>query len=174
MQWDDLRVFLAVAQAGSLRRASRALGVGQPTVIRHVRQLEQSLGARLFERTPDGHRLTDAGQAKVMGPGDGSIVVWFSSQIVLARITSPYPYQVPAASYDDAPRRNFVDQLVLDKLESLRLAPSPRSTDGEFLRRLYLGLLGTLPTELEVREFLADPRADKRDRWIDQSSRNQR
>ncbi len=62
MQWDDLRVFLAVAQAGSLRRAARALGFGQPTVIRHLRQLEQSLGTRLFERTPDGHRLTKWGQ----------------------------------------------------------------------------------------------------------------
>ena len=62
MQWDDLRVFLAVAQAGSLRRAARALGFGQPTVIRHLRQLEQSLATRLFERTPDGHRLTKWGQ----------------------------------------------------------------------------------------------------------------
>lgn len=62
MQWDDLRVFLAVAQAGSLRRAARALGLGQPTVMRHVRQLEHNLGSRLFERTPDGHRLTTWGQ----------------------------------------------------------------------------------------------------------------
>jgi DNA-binding transcriptional LysR family regulator len=62
VQWDDLRVFLAVAQAGSLRRAARALGFGQPTVIRHLRELERSLGTRLFERTPDGHRLTENGQ----------------------------------------------------------------------------------------------------------------
>jgi DNA-binding transcriptional LysR family regulator len=62
VQWDDLRVFLAIAQAGSLRRAARVLGFGQPTVIRHLRQLEQSLGSRLFERTPDGHRLTQGGQ----------------------------------------------------------------------------------------------------------------
>jgi DNA-binding transcriptional LysR family regulator len=62
MQWDDLRVFLAVAQAGSLRRAGRALRLGQPTVVRRLRQLEQALGARLFERTPDGHRLTRGGQ----------------------------------------------------------------------------------------------------------------
>ena len=62
MQWDDLRVFLAIAEAGSLRRAARVLGFGQPTVIRHLRQLEQSLGTRLFERTPDGHRLTKGGQ----------------------------------------------------------------------------------------------------------------
>ena len=61
MQWDDVRVFLAVAQAGSLRRAARVLRIGQPTVARRLRQLEKSLGARLFERTPDGHRLTRAG-----------------------------------------------------------------------------------------------------------------
>ena len=62
MQWDDLRVFLAVAQAGSLRRAARALRLGQPTVGRHIRQLEHSVGAPLFERSPDGHRLTREGQ----------------------------------------------------------------------------------------------------------------
>jgi DNA-binding transcriptional LysR family regulator len=62
VQWDDLRVFLAVAQAGSLRRAARALRLGQPTVGRHLRELERSVGARLFERSPDGHRLTREGQ----------------------------------------------------------------------------------------------------------------
>src|SRR5262245_61359949 len=62
MQWDDLKVFLAVAQAGSLRRAARVLRLGQPTVVRRLRQLEQALGARLFERTRDGHRLTRGGQ----------------------------------------------------------------------------------------------------------------
>jgi DNA-binding transcriptional LysR family regulator len=62
VHWDDLRAFLAVAQTGSLRRAARVLRLGQPTVIRHLRRLEQALGARLFERTPDGHRLTRSGQ----------------------------------------------------------------------------------------------------------------
>lgn len=62
MQWDDLRVFLAVAQTGSLRRAARVLSLGQPTIVRHLRRLEQVLDARLFERTPDGHRLTRGGQ----------------------------------------------------------------------------------------------------------------
>ena len=62
MQWDDLRAFLAVAQAGSLRRAARILDLGQPTVIRHLRRLEDTVGTRLFERTKDGHRLTRSGQ----------------------------------------------------------------------------------------------------------------
>lgn len=78
MQWDDLRVFLAVAQNGSLRRAARALGIGQPTVVRHVRQLEHSLGGRLFERTRDGHRLTQAGQGLLpmaQGMADAATVI---------------------------------------------------------------------------------------------------
>jgi DNA-binding transcriptional LysR family regulator len=62
VQWDDLRVFLAVAESGSLRRAAHALRLGQPTVGRHLRQLERSMGAKLFERSPDGHRLTREGQ----------------------------------------------------------------------------------------------------------------
>jgi len=62
MQWDDLRVFLALATGGSLRRAARTLRVGQPTVVRRIRQLERAVGTPLFERRPDGHRLTVSGQ----------------------------------------------------------------------------------------------------------------
>ncbi|HEX9820968.1 MAG TPA: LysR family transcriptional regulator [Methylomirabilota bacterium] len=42
MQWDDVRVFLAVAQTGSLRRAARVPHRGQPTIVRHLRRLEQT------------------------------------------------------------------------------------------------------------------------------------
>ena len=61
MDWDDLRVFLAVAQCGSLRDAAEVLGVTQPTVARRLRSLEVDLGLPLFERSRDGHRLTAAG-----------------------------------------------------------------------------------------------------------------
>jgi DNA-binding transcriptional LysR family regulator len=43
VQGDDLRVFLAVAQGGSLRKAARALRLGQPTIGRHLHQLELSV-----------------------------------------------------------------------------------------------------------------------------------
>ncbi|MEM1382847.1 MAG: LysR family transcriptional regulator [Pseudomonadota bacterium] len=63
MQWSDLRVFLAIAQTGSLRRAADVLGVAQPTVSRRLHTLEQQIGVPLFERARDGHRLTKAGAA---------------------------------------------------------------------------------------------------------------
>lgn len=61
MDWDDLRYFVAVAREGSLAGAARALKVKHSTVQRRVTALEERLGARLFDRTPAGYQLTDAG-----------------------------------------------------------------------------------------------------------------
>ncbi len=61
LNWDDMRVFLAVARDGSLSAAARHLKVTQPTVGRRLTQLEETLSARLFDRLPDGFVLTAAG-----------------------------------------------------------------------------------------------------------------
>lgn len=63
--WDDLRVALAVARAGGLAGAARALGVEHSTVYRRVNELEERLGARLFERDRRGYRATLAGEALI-------------------------------------------------------------------------------------------------------------
>ena len=62
MNWDDMRVFLAVARDGSLSAAARHLKVTQPTVGRRLGQLESDLGTRLFDRLPDGFVPTQAGE----------------------------------------------------------------------------------------------------------------
>lgn len=51
--WDNLRVFLALAEEGSLTAAARKLKVSHPTVSRRVKALEDELGTRLFDRLPD-------------------------------------------------------------------------------------------------------------------------
>lgn len=61
LEWDDLRFFLALAQAGSVRAASAKINVSHSTVARRVEQLEKQLGVALFSRTPDGYRITPAG-----------------------------------------------------------------------------------------------------------------
>lgn len=63
MEWNDLRIFLAVARAGTLGGAAKRLGQTQPTMGRHIRRLEQDLGQTLFQRTSDGFVLTDEGAA---------------------------------------------------------------------------------------------------------------
>lgn len=62
MDWDDLRVFLAVARTESLSGAGKTLRCDAATVGRRVTRLEEALKARLFLRSPQGYQLTDAGQ----------------------------------------------------------------------------------------------------------------
>ncbi len=62
MQWDDLKVFLAVARTESLSGAGRVLKVDPATVGRRVARLEEGLGTPLFAKSPQGYAMTDAGQ----------------------------------------------------------------------------------------------------------------
>jgi len=61
LDWGLCRSFLAVVREGSLSRAAKSLGLTQPTVGRHVEQLEQQLGTRLFVRSQRGLVPTDTG-----------------------------------------------------------------------------------------------------------------
>jgi len=67
MDWDDVRVFLAVAREGSMRAAGRALGLSQPTIARRLAAFEASFGGpALFDRLPEGLRLNAAGERLVL------------------------------------------------------------------------------------------------------------
>ena len=63
IDWDDVRYLLAVARAGSVRAAAQRLRVNHSTVLRRIAQLEERIGAQMFEKLPSGYRLTDAGEA---------------------------------------------------------------------------------------------------------------
>ncbi len=62
LDWDDLRFFLAVARHGNLTAAAKDLCVAQSTVGRRLASLEANLSVRLLHRTPEGYRLTLAGE----------------------------------------------------------------------------------------------------------------
>lgn len=62
MNWDHLRVFLAVARRGQILAAARQLGLNHATVARRLDALEEDLGMPLFERRPSGSTLTEAGE----------------------------------------------------------------------------------------------------------------
>ncbi len=65
MSWEDVRLFLAVAEAGSVSGAARRLRLGQPTVSRRLAELEYHLGYPLFRRGVSGAALTAAGERLV-------------------------------------------------------------------------------------------------------------
>ena len=112
-------------------------------------------------------KVDSDGTVKVIGHGAGAVSAWFASRIVLSRVTSPFPHEIPADVYAGEPRRNFVDEHVLEKLQVLNLRPSPICEDSKFVRRAFLDTIGTLPTADEVRKFLNDEADDKRDRLIE-------
>lgn len=65
MDWSDVRIFLAIARAGTLGGAARTLQISHPTVGRRLRALEQAIGHSLFQRTADGLVLTEEGSGIV-------------------------------------------------------------------------------------------------------------
>jgi hypothetical protein len=99
------------------------------------------------------------------GTGDAAIMVRYAGQFAAAVYgATALP---PPKSFPD-PGPNPVDHEVYSKLRELRLTPSPPASDEEFIRRLYLDLLGTLPSAADVRQFLASASPGKRDVLIDQ------
>ena len=61
MDWDDLRLFLAVARAESLSGAGKSLRLDPATVGRRIARLEESFSARLFTKSSTGYALSEAG-----------------------------------------------------------------------------------------------------------------
>ena len=73
----------------------------------------------------------------------------------------------PGPDYPRIKANNFIDDLVLTKLYRMNLRPAPLSSDREFIRRVYLDLIGILPTPAEVHSFIEDVRPDRRSRLVD-------
>jgi hypothetical protein len=73
----------------------------------------------------------------------------------------------PDFRWPDLLERNVVDKQVFAKLRELRIRPAPPTDDSTFLRRVYLDVLGVLPTVAETRAFLTDGDSDKRTKLID-------
>jgi hypothetical protein len=111
--------------------------------------------------------VDERGNVRVVGHGEGAITAWYLSRIAIATVTAPYPNEMSPELFAQAERRNFIDELVLEKLEALNLPPSPRASDSEFLRRAFIDTIGVLPTPDETRNFLRDDSGGKRDSLIE-------
>lgn len=112
-------------------------------------------------------KVDEAGKVHTEGVGETAVTVMYGNKVTFARVTIPFDNKVSVAQYKAVPRANYIDGLVLAKLEKLRILPSDLASDEEFLRRVYLDTIGTLPTAAEVRAFLGDKASDKRARVID-------
>lgn len=113
-------------------------------------------------------RVSESGEVAVVGYGESAITAWYSSKIGIARVTSPFEQDIDGKVFEDSQRNNFVDELVLKQLQLINLAPSPVASDEIFVRRVYLDVIGTLPTPEEANTFVNDPDPNKRSKLIDE------
>jgi hypothetical protein len=100
-------------------------------------------------------------------PGEATIMARYMGRIATWNTAVPNPTPIPAETYSQLPRNNFIDELVYQKLASLNLLPSDSCSDSTFLRRLFLDIIGRIPTPEEVQGYLNDSEPNKRERWID-------
>jgi hypothetical protein len=124
--------------------------------------------AEYFTQKPTLLQVDDRGVVRTLEErGEGTVMVRYLGAVASARITVPYRTDLPEKAYAGFEPRGFIDRLVLKKWRTLGIVPSAMATDAEFLRRATLDVTGALPTPQEVRDFLADSSADKRDRLVD-------
>jgi len=122
-----------------------------------------------FQSNESGLVSVDANGLAKAGPipGEAALMARFMGQIAICTISIPLEGSVPAETYANLPRNNFIDGLVWDKLQRLGITPSGLCTDSAFLRRAYLDVIGRLPTAEEARVFLSTSSPDKRTKLVD-------
>ncbi len=122
-----------------------------------------------FQAMNEAVALVDSdGNVSTSGPGDGTVLVTFGGEVATVSVTVPYSTVPQQSSRIREVSGNPIDAAVARKLNALGLVASPRSSDDDFLRRVYLDTLALLPTVAETKAFLADTTTDKRAKLIDQ------
>ena len=105
------------------------------------------------------------GGVRGLRPGDTAVIVSYRGLLASTHVLVPTgkAIRTPEVSESD-----FIDREVFAKLRELGIPPSEQAADAEFLRRVTLDVIGTLPSPEDVRAFLSDGSPDKRAKKIDE------
>ncbi|HYW78485.1 MAG TPA: DUF1549 domain-containing protein, partial [Thermoguttaceae bacterium] len=122
-------------------------------------------GAAQYRSSDEAVATVDAdGTVQAKQFGESIVVVTYMRRGGVVRVLVPQPL---SDEFPNVEVYNKVDELVVAKLKKLGLPPSELCSDEAFLRRVYLDVIGTLPTSDETRAFLADTDAERRAKLID-------
>ena len=110
-------------------------------------------------------QVGDEGLVVKQRRGEATILVSFEHLVGTSRLV--FREAIPGLVWTDPPASTFIDGHVFAKLKLLRIPPSELSDDSMFCRRVYLDLIGMVPTPEELVAFLQEGRPDKRTRLID-------
>ena len=109
--------------------------------------------------------VSTSGLVTSRGRGEAAILARFLEHIESAPIM--FVEDVPGFEWQAPSPNNFIDTLVNAKLQQLQYLPAETADDSAFLRRVFLDVIGLLPTPEETQTFLATPSPDKRQLLID-------
>ena len=111
--------------------------------------------------------MNATGLVTAVKPGDSGLAISYRGNVMSARILVPSPTK-PGFQYPKIAEINYIDREVIAKLKQMNVIPSELASDTEFLRRIYVDTIGSLPTPDEVRSFVSDTQKDKREKKIDE------
>ncbi|MGO9465320.1 MAG: DUF1549 domain-containing protein [Isosphaeraceae bacterium] len=114
---------------------------------------------------PEIAEVDAGGYVRFKTRGEVAIIAHYLNLVANVRLT--HLVEVPGFVRAEVPQDNLIDRAVFTKLNRMRISASARCTDLEFIRRVYLDVLGVLPTPDERREFLADSADGRRNHLID-------
>ncbi len=115
-----------------------------------------------FRTNDDSSAIVDEqGRARLLRRAETDLIIRFQSEVIPVRIAAPIN---PDLAFDFAalPRHNVIDEKLIERLERLKVPPSPPADDARFLRRVSLDLTGELPRPDEIRSFVDDTAPEKR------------
>lgn len=111
--------------------------------------------------------VSDSGLITCKSPGDTYVVAFYDNGIFSTQVMMPVSDRT-GERYPEVAATTEIDRRVVSKLSKLGIVPSPVCSDEQFLRRVSLDLIGTLPSSAELKAFLADSSPDKRQSKIDE------
>jgi hypothetical protein len=123
-------------------------------------------GQAVFSTSNDAVARVD-GDGLVVGVerGEAAILVRYLEHMETSALT--FLRDIPGFSWPNPPENNFVDHFVFEKLRQLQIVPSELCTDDEFVRRVFLDVIGTLPSNEETQSFVASTSSSKRSELVD-------
>ena len=100
-------------------------------------------------------------------PGEATIMARFMGAIATCRVLIPLAGEISGDYYADLPRNNFIDDKVWDKLQLLGITASSPAVDSKIVRRLFIDIIGRLPTPQEAQQYINDTTLDKQAKLVD-------
>ena len=119
----------------------------------------------VYEQSAELAQISPDGMVRRRRTGETAVVVRYLQKQEVVRLA--FVPARPDFAWTAPAENGYIDHEVFAKLKALRMNPSGPCTDGEFVRRAYLDLLGIFPTPEDARAYIADASAEKKSRLVD-------